>query len=270
MRYLPSPLVSTLAAVAVILAATLAPAQLSASAPAPASAPASVSAPSRGMPTATEPTTAVDLPRYTLDATLDPAARTLEARATIELPTALEGRAVEFLLAAPLQVIESEPRAQRLAAGEGQGFTGINGSSSAVTASGRAARYRVQLPPGGRRIALRYQGRVDFGFETPGQEYARGFNETAGTIREDGVYLAGSTLWYPYLGESLFTFELSARAPEGWQLVSPGSGTARDPAGRRALALRLASRRAAHRRRPVDSLRARRRRRHRRGLSAQA
>jgi hypothetical protein len=46
-------------------------------------------------------------------------------------------------------VIESEPAVQKLPAGEGQGFSGINGSSEAMTKSGRAVRYRVQLPAGG-------------------------------------------------------------------------------------------------------------------------
>ena len=129
-------------------------------------------------------------------------------------------------------MVESEPRAERLPADAAAGFSGINGSSQAMTRSGRAARYRVQLAPGSAQFALHYKGRIDFGFETPGQEYARGFNETAGVIKEDGVYLAGSTLWYPYLGDTLFTFELTAQSPEGWQLISPGNGTARDAAGK--------------------------------------
>ena len=182
-------------------------------------------------PAAATSTQPAALPRYQLDVTLDPAARTLDAKASVELPPALAGSAVEFLLAAPLEIRESAPGAQKLAADAGAGFMGINGSSSAVTQSGRAARYRVQLAPGERRFTLHYRGRIDFGFDTPQQEYARGFNETAGIIKEDGVYLAGSTLWYPYLGETLFTFEMSARAPEGWQLISPGNGSARDAEG---------------------------------------
>ena len=224
MRYFSTAIGVTLVAISASLVLAQAPAgrgSATPTTPAPASAP---------RPTAA-PTTPAEIPRYTLDAVVDPAARSLDTRATIELPPSMAGQAVEFLLAAPLQVLESEPAVQRLAADEGQGFSGINGSSAAMTRSGRAVRYRVQLSAGARRITLHYKGRVDFGFETPGQEYARGFNETAGVIREDGVYLAGSTLWYPYLGESLFTFELSARSPEGWQLVSPGSGTARDAQG---------------------------------------
>ncbi|MFO1457630.1 MAG: M20/M25/M40 family metallo-hydrolase [Steroidobacteraceae bacterium] len=215
-------------ALGVVLATSLALAQ----SPAPSAAAAAPARPAPAAASAAASATApANLPRYLLDATIDPKARTLDVRATIEVPPALAGQAVEFLLAAPLQIVESEPAVQSLAADAGAGFSGINGSSASVTKSGRAKRYRAQLPAGSRRLVLHYSGRVDFGFDTPGQEYARGFNETAGTIREDGLYLAGSTLWYPYLGETLMTFELAARAPEGWQLVSPGNGTARDAQG---------------------------------------
>jgi len=225
MRLLSTALGLTLAAIS----ASLVLAQAPAASPAAPSVSATAAPASAAPPAA--PTAPAQMLRYTLDAVIDPPASTLDTRATLELPPSMAGQAIEFLLAAPLQVLESEPAVQKLAAGEGQGFSGINGSSDAMTKSGHAVRYRVQLPAGGRRLTLHYKGRIDFGFETPAQEYARGFNETAGVILEDGVYLAGSTLWYPYLGESLFTFELSAKSPEGWQLISAGSGTARDAQG---------------------------------------
>src|SRR5690606_24923019 len=59
--------------------------------------------------------------------------------------------------------------------------------------------------------------------EASPEEYARSFAETPGVVAPEGVYLAGSTLWYPYLGEGLVTFELSASLPEGWQVVAPGN-----------------------------------------------
>jgi aminopeptidase N len=170
---------------------------------------------------ATEPAS-----HYVLKATLDPAAHTLEAEVQLDVPAESAGRSVEFLLASSLQIIAAEPTVERLPVEGVRTFTGINGSATAITASGRAARYRAVLPAGSRSIRLRYRGKVDFGFDTPGQEYARGFSETAGTINDQGVYLAGSTLWYPYLGETLFTFDLTASAPAGWQLISPGTGVA--------------------------------------------
>ena len=170
-------------------------------------------------------------PHYSLDATLDPVTHGLVVRATLSVPATAAARDVEFLLAAPLEIVTAAPAIEKLSAQGVRAFAGINGSSAAITGSGRATRYRVHLPAGASTISLSYRGPIDFTFDSPAQEYARGFNETAGTIGDRGVYLAGSTLWYPYLGETLFTFELSARAPEGWQLVSPGSGTARDANG---------------------------------------
>ncbi len=174
---------------------------------------------------------AADLPNYRLDAAIDPDARELSVDAVVDVPTSLAGTTIEFLLAAPLSIEAAEPAVTRIAADEAAGFSGINGSSAALGKSGRAARYRLQLAPGQSSFRLRYRGRVDFGFDAPAQEYARGFNETAGTIQKDGVYLAGSTLWYPYFGDTLFTFEIAAKSPEGWQLVSPGAGTARGADG---------------------------------------
>lgn len=175
---------------------------------------------------------AAEASHYAISTTLDPAGRTLEATVTVELPEAKAGQAIEFLLAATLEITSADPAIVRLPADPTRAFVGINGSSESVSASGRAARYRVTLPTGVRRFTLAYRGRIDFGFETPGQEYARGFSETAGTINPQGVYLAGSTLWYPWLGEDLFTFDLSASAPAGWQLLSPGRGDAGDAQGR--------------------------------------
>ena len=182
----------------------------------------------RAVSAATEP-----VAHYSLRVDLDPAQRSLGAEVRLELPDSTAGQPVEFLLASTLQIVEAEPAVQRLPIDGVRTFTGINGSANAITASGRAARYRVVLAPGSKTLRLRYRGKVDFGFETPGQEYARGFSETAGVINDQGIYLAGSTLWYPYLGETLFTFDLAASAPAGWQLISPGSGVADAASGAR-------------------------------------
>lgn len=153
----------------------------------------------------------------------------MNASVRVSLPKGT--REFEFLLASSLLIVKSDPVAIAIATERDEGFVGINGSAQAMLASNRAKRYRVTLPEGQSELELRYHGKVDFGFETPGQEYARGFSETAGTINSQGIYLAGSTLWYPWLGSQLLTFDLTARAPDGWHLISPGSGTSRDGQG---------------------------------------
>ena len=163
---------------------------------------------------------AAEFPRYDLDVRVEPASHGLEVKGTISFPAAYAGREVEFLLASPLTIASSTPAVERLPGSATAGFTGINGSSGDLVKSGRATRYRVTLPQGAPTLRLVYAGAVDFGFDTPAEEYARGFSETAGVIGEQGVYLAGSSLWYPYLGDTLFVADVRTEAPEGWHLVT--------------------------------------------------
>lgn len=173
-----------------------------------------------------------EVAHYSIRAAFEPAAGELTATVQVQWPREQAGKPVEFLLAAPLQITSASVELAKQTGAPAQGFQGINGSAAAMLESGRAQRYRMVVPADGSPLTLSYRGKLDFGFETPGQEYARGFSETAGVIRNDGVYLAGSTLWYPYLGEVLFTFDLSVDAPAGWQLISPGTGSAGDTSGR--------------------------------------
>ncbi len=133
MRYISIAIGITLA----VVAASLAPAQTPGGRSARCCATAAAAAVASTAPEA--------LPRYVLDATLDPVARTLDTKATVQVPESLAGQAVEFVLAAPLEIIESVPSVEKVAANAGSGFVGINGSSSPGTRSDRAARYRVQL-----------------------------------------------------------------------------------------------------------------------------
>ena len=100
------------------------------------------------------------------------------------------------------------------------------------------ARYQVTLPEGSSRLKLSYGGTVNFPLSSPEEEYARGIIETAGTVNSDGVYLAGGTLWYPYFSDELVSFELTAAAPDGWHLISPGQRLLQQPKRTGALGLR--------------------------------
>ncbi len=82
------------------------------------------------------------------------------------------------------------------------------------------ARYRIELPAGQTRFTLRYHGQIQHELQQAGEEYARGFRETAGTITPQGVFLAGSSFWYPHIAGELLTFNLSLRLPQGWYGMS--------------------------------------------------
>ncbi|MGI9341456.1 MAG: hypothetical protein ACR2QV_01315, partial [Gammaproteobacteria bacterium] len=173
---------------------------------------------------------------YTLELGVDPMSSRLEATAEIELPEASAGRTVEFLLTSAVEITAAEPPVERVPLGAGdasgvQGFTGINGSSVELDDSGHAVRYRVTLPDGDTSVRIEYSGAVNFALGDLKEQYTRGFRSTAGIIGNEGVYLAGSSLWYPYFSSDLVTFWLTSNVPEGWHLISQGNGSSRDDSG---------------------------------------
>jgi len=74
-------------------------------------------------------------------------------------------------------------------------------------------------------LPLRYAGRIHQPPRAEGEEYARAFAQTPGTIGEEGVVLTRATYWVPYFGEDLLDFELRVDLPAGWTSVSQGRRT---------------------------------------------
>jgi aminopeptidase N len=95
--------------------------------------------------------------------------------------------------------------------------------------------YRVLLPAGQERFVLRYRGRIRHALQPQGEEYARGFRETAGMIGEEGVFLADQSYWYPQVTGERLTFNLDLALPPGWSGMSQGERMTqtRDPSGTR-------------------------------------
>jgi len=87
-----------------------------------------------------------------------------------------------------------------------------------------------------RTIVARYAGRIRDRLQHPGEEYARGFATTTGTIEADGVFLGQNAAWYPAASDDrLLTFDLEVSLPAGWDAMSQGVRTLheRDAAGTR-------------------------------------
>ncbi|RLA00482.1 MAG: peptidase M28, partial [Gammaproteobacteria bacterium] len=168
---------------------------------------------------------------YTLDVQIDPVTHKLEVSTDIKLPENYAGQTLEFLLTDAVEIVASEPAVKQLPKDDSKGFTGINGSSVEVADDSPTARYQVQLPPGSTSLHLTYRGTVNFTLGDEKEQYTRGFRSTAGIIGPEGIFLAGSSLWYPYFGNDLLNFKMSVNAPEGWHLISQGNGTSRDEAG---------------------------------------
>jgi aminopeptidase N len=177
---------------------------------------------------------------YQLQIELDPVSHQLDVTASITLQDIYAGQTVEFLLSDAVEIVSADPPVTQLpydgSGGEdgsegAKGFTGINGSSVDLAVEGHVARYRVTLPANSTALNISYGGAVNFALGGQKEQYTRGFQSTAGIVAEQGVFLAGSSLWYPYFGSELVSFSLTSNVPEGWQLISQGNGQSRDDAG---------------------------------------
>lgn len=84
--------------------------------------------------------------------------------------------------------------------------------------------YTVTLPAGLNKCTITYGGRI-YHPVAEGAAQARGIASTPGIISEEGVYLSGSSFWYPVFPVRLITFTLDIRIPEAYDAVSQGERT---------------------------------------------
>jgi peptidase M28-like protein/PDZ domain-containing protein/peptidase M1-like protein len=152
---------------------------------------------------------AAELIHHALTVSLRPSEHRLTATDTITVPGVQ--RDIRFVLHAGLNPTSSDPRV-RIAKEEDQ-LGPVPMESFVAT-----------LPAGVKTFSISYSGTIYHPVEPIGKEQARGFDQTSGSISEDGVYLAGSSAWYPQFGPKLVTFTLDVELPAGWSGVSEGSG----------------------------------------------
>ena len=164
---------------------------------------------------------------------LEPAAGRLVVAATVTLPQGQ--RAVEFLLNARLRITTSSPPVDEIPLGDVAPFLGINSDPGPAAPQSSGAlplkRYRLRSVPAGGVLTLEYSGVMNFGLSDQKEEYTRGFRQTPGIVSKDGVYLSGGSFWHPHFGPDLVTFDVEARQPANWHVISQGSGTSRDAQG---------------------------------------
>ena len=82
--------------------------------------------------------------------------------------------------------------------------------------------YRIDLANGARQFTLHYQGSIAHALQSHGEEYARSFEQTPGLISPQGVFLSGSSAWYPQIDDDLISFDLKLHVPDGWKSMSQG------------------------------------------------
>ncbi|MCO6412462.1 MAG: M20/M25/M40 family metallo-hydrolase [Thiogranum sp.] len=158
---------------------------------------------------------------HDLDITLEPQRHVIEVQDRITLDAAPRGP-LSFILHPALQarLLDRDARLVELphdTSGEHGGIT--------------PKRYRVELAPGKRSFTLHYRGTIRHPLQQQGEEYARSFRQTHGIIGPEGVFLAGSSLWYPQFDDSLLEFDIALHLPDGWYGMSQGERRARVAAG---------------------------------------
>jgi hypothetical protein len=82
--------------------------------------------------------------------------------------------------------------------------------------------FRVIFPDDQKTFALEYGGTIHHPLE-----------QTPGVISGEGVYLAGSSFWYPTFDERLVTFSLQVELPWPWEVISQGKRTLHECKGDR-------------------------------------
>lgn len=94
-----------------------------------------------------------------------------------------------------------------------------------LTDEAGVASFRVKLPPGINTFVMSYDGSIYHPVEPAHREESRGFAQTAGLISAEGVYLAGSSYWYPVADDVPVKFDMEIHLPPGWDAVSQGERT---------------------------------------------
>ncbi len=165
---------------------------------------------------------------HVLDVALDPATGRVAVKA--DLTPAGTGTDVEFLLHERLRITRADPAVAAVPVGDAAWLGEVEGGQPQHVSP--VKRYRATLPSPGGTLRLEYDGVFDFALSDAREEYTRGFRSTPGLISGAGVYLAGTSAWYPLVGRALVTFEMTVAQPGDWRVISEGGGTSRGADGR--------------------------------------
>lgn len=142
---------------------------------------------------------------------LNPAGSFLEVKDTVVLPTGILPE-LRFQLHKGLHPSSPSPGVKIIHEGEQPGFIPIE-------------TFKIVLPPNQNTFVLNYSGTIHHPLDSHEKEYARGFRNTPGTISEEGVYLSGSSFWYPHFAVDWITFSMRVELPATWNAVSQGERT---------------------------------------------
>ena len=162
---------------------------------------------------------------HRMTVTLVPAAHALRVRDTVTFPMARD-KAVTFLLHSQLHVSIETPDVMLTTEETNVRLSSIDPTGRYTPQDDRipVTRYRVLLPPGTTIFTLSYEGQINQPPISAGDDYGRTAEDSAGVISLDGVFLSGSSYWYPTFEDHDFlSFTLDVEGPDGFGFVSQGT-----------------------------------------------
>jgi hypothetical protein len=143
-----------------------------------------------------------------------------------ELKVALQPQQQELTVSDQITLPESvDSLSLRLHAGLKPRFFSERGEIIAdkLHADNDLERYRIKLPDGVNRIRMEYAGKIHHALSSSRAEQSRGFQNSAGLIDSQGVFLAAGSRWYPQFdGYPYLTYSLQVELPAGWSSISQG------------------------------------------------
>ncbi len=157
--------------------------------------------------------------QHQLEVELAPTSNGLRVSDQLDISALEQGR-LAFALHANLEV-HAEPAAaglRRLSAAEVKRRFGLGAAQSA----GDVPLHWYEVHNTG-ALTLNYEGSIYHPVENLGEEYARAFSASPGLISESGVFLAGTSYWYPVFSDQRVSFALRVRLPADWRSVSQGA-----------------------------------------------
>jgi hypothetical protein len=143
-----------------------------------------------------------------------------------ELKVALQPQQQELTVSDQITLPESvDSLSLRLHAGLKPRFFSERGEIIAdkLHADNDLERYRIKLPDGVNHLRVEYAGNIHHALSSSRAEQSRGFQNSAGLIDSQGVFLAAGSLWYPqFEGYPYLTYSMQVELPKGWSSISQG------------------------------------------------
>ncbi|MDH5730698.1 MAG: M20/M25/M40 family metallo-hydrolase [Gammaproteobacteria bacterium] len=147
---------------------------------------------------------------HQLKVELNPETGDIHVTDFITLPTQIDAADIQFLLNQNLEITHSSLKLKK-----------TQNKIITSTLGAVASQYRLEAK-GQSELEISYHGRIQNQLSAANENYARNFDETAGIISEEGVFLATQSLWFPLFDEQMLSFELEVKLPKDWLSISQG------------------------------------------------